>query len=79
MTAPYQAQPRQYEIIVEGQLDRHWSGWFEGLALEALPDGQTRISGELPDQSALRGVLDRIFDLNLTLISLVEKTPHVQP
>jgi len=74
MAAPYKPQPCHYEIIVAGQLDSHWMGWFDGLALEALPNGQTRISGELQDQSALRGVLERIFDLNLTLISLVEKT-----
>lgn len=73
MAAPCQPRARRYEIVVGGQLDRYWAGWFEGLAIEPLPGGQTRISGELPDQSALRGVLERIFDLNLPLISVVEK------
>jgi hypothetical protein len=67
-------QPCLYEIIVAEQIDSHWAGWFDGLTLEALPNGQTRISGALPDQAALRGVLERIFDLNLTLIRLTEKS-----
>lgn len=59
-----------YELIIEGQLSAQWADWFDGLTLENLPDGRARICGLLPDQPALRGLLDRIFDLNLTLISL---------
>ncbi len=59
-----------YEIIVEGQLDPLWLDWFGNLALHTLPGGNTLLTGPLPDQAALRGVLDRIFDLNLQLISI---------
>ncbi len=59
-----------YEIIVEGQLDAHWLEWFDGLTIQPLPNGNTQLSGPLTDQAALRGVLDRIFDLNLNLLSL---------
>lgn len=75
-------RPQRYEIIVDGQIDPHWAAWFDGLALELLPranapagvhtrqSDRTRISGSLADQAALRGVLERIFDLNLTLLSV---------
>jgi hypothetical protein len=64
------AHPPTYEIIVEGCLDSYWSSWFEGLTLEALPDSRVRISGEISDQPALHGVLERIRDLNLVLKSV---------
>ena len=76
MTAASKLWPCPYEIIIAEQIDNHWVGWFDGLALEALPNGQTRISGDLQDQAALRGVLERIFDLNLTLIWLADTTAH---
>lgn len=59
-----------YEIVVEGQLDEHWLDWFAGLQLANGPDGTTRLSGCLSDQSALQGVINRVFDLNLKLISV---------
>lgn len=59
-----------YEIVVKGQLDPHWSSWFEGLAIEALPGDKTCISGCISDQPALQGLLEQIFALNLQLISL---------
>lgn len=59
-----------YEIKVVGQLDPTWSSWFDGLTLTS-PDGETTIlSGALPDQAALFGLLERIRDLNLFLISV---------
>ncbi len=65
----------RYEIRVEGQLSAEWSSWFEGLAIrvETNPeDGQvtTVLSGVLPDQPALHGILNIIRDLNLRLISV---------
>lgn len=62
-------RPGQYEIRVEGLLDDCWADWFGGLRVSA--DGtQTVISGLLPDQPALHGLLTKIHDLGLCLISV---------
>ncbi|MBO0816247.1 MAG: hypothetical protein J2P30_14030 [Actinobacteria bacterium] len=62
-------RPGHYEIRVEGLLDDRWAGWFGGLQVSA--DGtQTVISGLLPDQPALHGLLTKIRDLGLCLISV---------
>ncbi len=63
-------QPAYYQIRVEGELPAQWSAWFGGLAPVACSGGETLIAGWLPDQAMLRGVLDRIFDLNLQLLSV---------
>ena len=63
-------EPQLYEIRLKGHLEARWAEWFDGLALTALPGGETLLSGWLPDQAALRGVLDRLFDLNLELLSV---------
>ena len=68
---------RRYEIRVMGQLDPLWIEWFNGLSLEVDPDGVTRLWGPVADQSALRSVLERIFDLNVPLLS-VRELPDVQ-
>ncbi len=59
-----------YEIRVEGYLPGGWSDWFGGLDVESEPGGDTILSGHLPDQAALHGVLARIRDLNLKLVSV---------
>ena len=61
--------PAHYEIRVEGVLDHRWAAWFGGLHVET--DGtQTVISGLLTDQPALHGLLAKIRDLGLCLISV---------
>ncbi|HET6596785.1 MAG TPA: hypothetical protein VFG81_14260 [Anaerolineales bacterium] len=59
-----------YEIRVRGQLDSHWSDWFNGLEVTPQENGETVISGPLPDQAALQGILTKIFDLRLLLLSV---------
>jgi hypothetical protein len=59
-----------YEIRMQGQLDTHWSEWFAGLAVASAPDGSTLLAGPIPDSAALFGVLERVRDLGLTLVSV---------
>ena len=70
--------PEYYEIKIKGQLDPGWSDWFAGLQLTYLDKDETRISGPLPDQAALHGLLERIRDLNLTLVSVTSGGPSTQ-
>ncbi len=62
--------PEYYEVRVKGHLDELWSEWFSGLALTHLEGNVTLLSGMFPDQAAVHGLLERIRDLNLTLISV---------
>ncbi len=59
-----------YEIRVEGELDARWSDWFEGLEVTSDASGQTTITGPVADQAALHGLLAKIRDLGLPLISV---------
>ena len=61
--------PELYEIRVAGHLSDNWAGRFEGLSMRFDPEGETALTGEL-DQAALHGVLIRIRDLGLKLISV---------
>jgi hypothetical protein len=68
-----------YQISVRGRLDDRWAVWFSGMAIsyESSPDGATStLIGRIGDQAALRGILERIWDLNLSLISLKLVTPE---
>jgi len=62
--------PARYEIRIEGVLDSHWSAWFEGLQLSNDEPGQTTIAGPVTDQAALHGLLAKVRDLALPLISV---------
>ncbi len=68
---------RHYQIIVYGALDQSWCEWFDGLQLTERLDPRgfttTRLSGALPDQSALRGILNKLWDLNIVLLSVTCK------
>jgi hypothetical protein len=61
--------PARYEIRVEGVLDRRWEAWFEDLQVNC-EDKETVISGLLADQPALHGVLAKVRDLGLCLVSV---------
>ncbi len=67
-----------YEIHVEGELPSGWSNWFEGLDIRQGPSGESILSGPMADQAALHGVLAKIRDLNLKLISVNCGGPSAQ-
>jgi hypothetical protein len=60
-----------YDIRVAGQIDAQWSAWLGGLTITHPHPGEAVISGEIIDQAALHGTLDRIRNLNLPIISVV--------
>lgn len=60
----------RYAIRLAGQLDQRWSDWFEGFTLSTAADGTTVLVGTAADQAALHGLLRRIGDLGVTLISI---------
>jgi hypothetical protein len=64
------------EIRVKGQLDRNWSDWFGGMAITHTIQGETVLAGPIRDQAELRGVLCRLSDIGLTLVSL-DTSPRI--
>ena len=60
----------RYEIRVEGRLGAEWSSWFDGLTVQDLPDGETILRGPVADQAALHGILVKIRNLGLPLVSV---------
>ena len=62
--------PAGYRLRVDGHLDQHWSAWFGNLTVTHESDGTTSLSGFVPDQAALHGLLMKVRDLGLTLISV---------
>jgi len=65
-----------YRIVVKGHLDREWSEWFDGLIITPEGSGATILTGPLVDQAALHGVLIKIRDLGLPLLSLARIEPE---
>jgi hypothetical protein len=68
-------EPEQYEIRVKGHLDNRWSGWFSGLTITTLDNGETLLTGPVVDQSALHSVLRRVRDLGLPLLLVMRIEP----
>jgi hypothetical protein len=64
----------EYEIRIQGHLDARWSAWLDGVSLTAENDGTTVIRGPVADQSALHGLLQRLRDIGLPLISVTTVT-----
>ncbi len=60
-----------YEIRVKGHLDQRWSAWFDGMTITNEANGDDIVSGPLVDQAALHSVLIKVYNLNLTLISVL--------
>ena len=63
-------KPTMYQIKIKGHLDDTLAGWFEDMTVSNLEEGDALLSGPLQDQAALQGVLKRISNLGLTLISV---------
>ena len=61
-----------FEIYVKGHLDESWSDWLEGLEVKLLENGDMILYGHIGDQAALMGVLNKLYGLNLTLLSVNE-------
>jgi hypothetical protein len=61
----------RYDIRLRGHLENRWAAWFDGLGITHEPDGTTVISGPVVDQAALHGLLQKVRDLGLPLVSLV--------
>jgi len=64
--------PGRYEIRLKGRLDARWATWFDGLSLSHESDGTTVLSGPVIDQAALHGLLSKVRDLGLPLISVTQ-------
>jgi hypothetical protein len=65
----------QYQIRVRGHLAASWAAWFDGMTLTDHDDGTTVISGTVADQSALHGLLRKLNDLGVPLVSVIPTTP----
>ena len=63
-------QPGLYEIRVQGSIPASRTSWFEGMSISSDENGQTTLRGEVIDQSALHGLLNKIRDLNIPLLSV---------
>jgi hypothetical protein len=72
VTSSQNTGPRLYEIRISGHLDGRWATWFDGMTLTADEDGTTSVRGVLADQAALHGVLQRLRDAGLPLISIIQ-------
>jgi hypothetical protein len=69
------AQPLVYQIRIKGHLGREWTDWFEGLTITALDNGETLLTGPVIDQAALHGLLKKVRDLGMPLLSVSRVTP----
>lgn len=68
-------KPQVYQIRIKGHLDHQWTEWFEGLSITLSDNGETLLTGPLIDQAALHGVLKKVRDLALPLVSVSSVKP----
>ena len=68
-------EPGRYEIRIKGHLDTRWANWFEGLSFTHANDGTTILAGSVVDQAALHGMLRKVRDLGLPLVSVMRVEP----
>ena len=75
MSTDRSPEPAQYVIRVQGHLPPRWAAWFDEMALTTEGDGTTVLTGPVVDQSALHGLLQRVRDVGLPLVSVVRVCP----
>jgi hypothetical protein len=63
-------QPGYYEIRIKGHLDNRWADWFEGVTITLEDNGETLLTGQVADQAALHGLLRKVRDLGMPLVSV---------
>jgi hypothetical protein len=68
-------QPMVYQIKIKGHLGRQWADWFEGLAITLEDNGETLLTGSVVDQAALHGVLRKVRDVGMPLLSVNRVKP----
>ena len=71
-----QHEPGHYEIRIRGHLEHRWANWFEGLTVTLQENGETLLTGPVVDQPALHGLLRKVRDLGLPLISVIQVDPN---
>jgi hypothetical protein len=76
--SPEHQVPTQYRIRIGGHLDQHWSAWFDNLTLTHESDGTTTLCGFVADQAALHGLLMKVRDLGIVLISVEAFDPAAE-
>ena len=69
-------QAGRYEIRIEGRLEARWAAWFDGLNLTYDGDGTTLVEGPVVDQAALHGLLQKVRDVGLPLVSVTRLDPR---
>jgi hypothetical protein len=72
----YSRQPLIYQIRVEGHLGQEWMDWFDGMTITLEEDGDTLLTGPVMDQAALHGLLKKVRDLGLPLVSVCPVKPN---
>ena len=68
-------EPERYEIRIKGHLDDKWADWFEGLTITREDNGETLLTGPVVDQAALHGLLRKVRDLGIPLLSVTRVRP----
>jgi len=75
---PVPDQPSVFQIRIRGHLDIQWTDWFDKMAITLEEDGDTLLTGPVPDQPALHGLLKKVRDLGLTLVSVNPVLPDYE-
>lgn len=67
-------QGKEYEILLKGMLSDQWTDWFDGMDIRCDEEGNTILTGPVVDQAALHGLLDKVRDMGMTLLSVTQST-----